>query len=112
MILPTTPAKILEACKVNYHHNFCVRENKRIYYNDAIPDVIQVGEHQFVERHVIELWINSMVVFVLVYTMLHSQAIINLLQGGNLDSPSSQIMFGMGSSSCVFLRTFMLESKH
>ncbi len=60
--MSATSAEIIEACKVNYHHNFCIQENKRIYYDNTIPDVIQVGEHQFVERRVIELWINSMVV--------------------------------------------------
>ena len=49
-------------CKVNYHHNFYIFQGRRIYYSTGIPDVIQVGEHQFVERKVIELWITLMVV--------------------------------------------------
>ena len=49
----------LLGCKVNYHHNFRVHEGQRIYY-DEIPDLIQVGEHQFAERKLIDLWILMM----------------------------------------------------
>jgi hypothetical protein len=48
-----------EACKTNYHNNFRVTDGQRIYY-DTIPDVIQVGEHQFVERRVIKMWRTNM----------------------------------------------------
>ncbi|KAF8968974.1 hypothetical protein BDZ97DRAFT_1654410 [Flammula alnicola] len=51
-----------EKCNVNYHHNFYIHQGRRIYYGTGIPDVIQVGEHQFVERKVIELWTTLMVV--------------------------------------------------
>ncbi|KAF8890918.1 hypothetical protein BD779DRAFT_1610685 [Infundibulicybe gibba] len=47
-----------ESCNVNYHHDYRVVKNRRIYY-DGIPDILQVGEHQFVERRLIELWITS-----------------------------------------------------
>ncbi|EDR07736.1 uncharacterized protein LACBIDRAFT_298235 [Laccaria bicolor S238N-H82] len=50
-----------EKCKVNYHSNFHVHQGKRVYYG-GIPDVIQVGEHQFVEHKVVELWVTLMVV--------------------------------------------------
>jgi hypothetical protein len=33
----------------------------RTYY-DGLPEIIQVGEHQFVERKVINLWITLMMV--------------------------------------------------
>jgi hypothetical protein len=49
------------ACKVNYHHNFWVKDGQCTYY-DGIPNIIQAGEHQFVEHHVVELWINLMLV--------------------------------------------------
>ena len=49
-------------CNINYHHNFYICDGKRIYYDMSIPDIIQVGEHQFVKCKVIELWITSMVV--------------------------------------------------
>ena len=52
----------IKACKVNYHHNFGVRNDQRIYYDNGIPDIIQIGEHQFVECDVVKLWITSMVV--------------------------------------------------
>ncbi|KAF8797810.1 hypothetical protein BYT27DRAFT_7228805 [Phlegmacium glaucopus] len=46
-------------CDVNYHHNFRVFKGQRIYH-DTLPDIIQVGEHQFVERKLINLWISMM----------------------------------------------------
>lgn len=47
------------ACKTNYHYNFKVFEGERTYYG-GVPDIIQVGEHQFVERPVIEMWLALM----------------------------------------------------
>lgn len=32
------------------------------YYDHSIPDIIQVSEHKFIERKVIDLWINLMMV--------------------------------------------------
>jgi hypothetical protein len=46
-------------CDINYHHNFRVFNGERIYY-DNLPDIIQVGEHQFVERKLIDVWISMM----------------------------------------------------
>lgn len=62
-ILITTVAHTgnVEECKVNYHSNFYVHQGRRVYYG-GIPDIIQVGEHQFVERKVVELWVTLMVV--------------------------------------------------
>jgi len=48
-------------CRIDYHHNFFVKDKQRVYY-DAMPDIIQAGEHQFVERKVIEQWIHQMLV--------------------------------------------------
>lgn len=47
------------ACQINYHHNYKVFEDKRMYYG-GISDIIQVGEHQFVERQVIQMWMSLM----------------------------------------------------
>ena len=47
------------ACKTNYHHNFQVYQGWRTYYG-GIPDILQVGEHQFVERPVVEMWLTMM----------------------------------------------------
>lgn len=52
---------LLSGCRINYHHNFRIENGQRIYHN-GIPDVIQVGEHQFIERRVVDLWINMMLV--------------------------------------------------
>ncbi|KAF8236156.1 hypothetical protein L208DRAFT_1019439, partial [Tricholoma matsutake] len=48
-------------CKINYHHSFCIEGSRQIYYN-GIPDVIQVGEHQFVEWKVINMFMTLMLV--------------------------------------------------
>lgn len=45
---------------MNYHHNFAVKNGTRMYYGNHIPNMIQVGEHQFVEKRVIDLWISMM----------------------------------------------------
>ena len=49
------------ACKINHHHNYSIKNGQHTYYDD-IPDIIQVGEHQFVGCRVIHLWINLMLI--------------------------------------------------
>lgn len=44
---------------MNYHHNFYVFQGRRIYY-DGIPNILQIGEHQFAERRLVEWWISMM----------------------------------------------------
>ncbi|KAL4263779.1 hypothetical protein AB1N83_006099 [Pleurotus pulmonarius] len=53
-----------ERCRINYHHNFWVKDGKRHYYNftSTLPGIIQVGEHQFVEWVVVETWKTLMLV--------------------------------------------------
>jgi hypothetical protein len=46
-------------CNTNYHNNFSVHNGRRTYYSGK-PTFIQVGEHQFVEDRVVELWTNQM----------------------------------------------------
>ncbi|KAJ6525243.1 hypothetical protein DFH09DRAFT_936833 [Mycena vulgaris] len=48
-------------CHARYYPNYVVRDGVRIYY-DQIPDAIQVGEHQYVERAVLNLFINLMLI--------------------------------------------------
>jgi hypothetical protein len=48
-------------CNTNYHHNFHVKDGIRIYYY-GVPDVVQIGEHQFAEKRLIQLWITLMLV--------------------------------------------------
>lgn len=43
------------ACNTNYHYNFFVRSGVRHYYG-GMPAFVQVGEHQFVQREVLELF--------------------------------------------------------
>lgn len=47
-------------CRRNYHHNYYVEDGKRIYYG-GLPQYLQVGEHQFVEDKLVEMWIGNMV---------------------------------------------------
>ncbi|KAJ7699251.1 hypothetical protein B0H17DRAFT_926597 [Mycena rosella] len=47
--------------KARYYPNYVVRDGIRIYY-DKIPDAIQVAGHQYVERAVLNLFINLMLI--------------------------------------------------
>ena len=57
----THPTPLPLECQTNYHHNFKVKDGVRTYYNE-IPSIIQVGEHQFAEKRLIQLWITMMLV--------------------------------------------------
>lgn len=50
-----------EGCKSRYYPNYVVRDGIRTYY-DKIPDAIQVGNHQYVEQTVLNLFINLMLI--------------------------------------------------
>ncbi|KAA1479415.1 hypothetical protein DENSPDRAFT_862025 [Dentipellis sp. KUC8613] len=47
-------------CHINYHNNFYVHDGRRIYYTNHIPEYLQVGEHHFVERRLVNIWIVQM----------------------------------------------------
>ncbi|KAJ3499227.1 hypothetical protein NMY22_g19532 [Coprinellus aureogranulatus] len=49
------------SCNVNYHHNFSVHQGQRTYYQE-IPEILQIGEHQFAEVRLINLWTTTMLV--------------------------------------------------
>ena len=49
---------ILE-CKTNYHNNYSVCGGVRTYFG-GVPDLIQVGEHQFIETALINTWVDLM----------------------------------------------------
>jgi hypothetical protein len=51
----------LQACNMNYHHNFHIKDGIRTY-SDSILDIIPIGEHQFAEKRLIQLWITLMLV--------------------------------------------------
>jgi hypothetical protein len=59
MILPNLLTPNQNPCKINYHHDYQVFNGQRIYY-DTVPDIIQVGEHQFAEQKLINMWISMM----------------------------------------------------
>ncbi|GJE98851.1 hypothetical protein PsYK624_150880, partial [Phanerochaete sordida] len=48
-----------DKCKRDYHHNYYVEEGKRHYY-DEVPEMFEVGEHQFVDRRLVLHWMSSM----------------------------------------------------
>ncbi|KAJ7353282.1 hypothetical protein DFH08DRAFT_987489 [Mycena albidolilacea] len=48
-------------CKTTYHNNYSVCNGVRTYYA-GIPNAIQVGEHQYVEREVLGLFIGLMLI--------------------------------------------------
>ncbi|KAJ7351332.1 hypothetical protein DFH08DRAFT_957652 [Mycena albidolilacea] len=50
-----------EGCHARYYPNYVVRDGIRTYY-DKIPDAIQVGEHQYVDRTVLKLFLNLMLI--------------------------------------------------
>ncbi|KAJ6602853.1 hypothetical protein DFH09DRAFT_1470889 [Mycena vulgaris] len=50
-----------EDCNTNYQYEFSVHKGVRTYYG-GIPKYIQVGEHQFVDRKLVGMWISLMLV--------------------------------------------------
>ncbi|KAJ7629156.1 hypothetical protein DFH06DRAFT_1141160 [Mycena polygramma] len=48
-------------CRAPYYPNYVVRDGVLIYH-DRIPNEIQVGEHQYIERTVLNLFLNLMLI--------------------------------------------------
>ena len=46
-------------CNTNYHHDYTVKDDVRTYYTGVL-DVVHFGDHQFVERKVLNLFIGLM----------------------------------------------------
>jgi hypothetical protein len=46
-------------CQTSYHKNFSVHDGQRTYY-PGVPELIQIGEHQFVEVTVVKTWCAEM----------------------------------------------------
>ena len=51
--------RIKPGCKTSYYHNYSVHNRERHYYQ-GVPEFLEVGDHQFVERRLVELWITLM----------------------------------------------------
>ncbi|KAF7307966.1 hypothetical protein MKEN_01158100 [Mycena kentingensis (nom. inval.)] len=49
-----------QSCGAAFHNNFAVKGGTRTYYHSTVPDYMQVGEHQFVERKLAGLWVSLM----------------------------------------------------
>ncbi|PBK85238.1 hypothetical protein ARMGADRAFT_1048099 [Armillaria gallica] len=47
------------ACGTIYHHEYCIQQGTHSYYDD-IPDVLQIREHYYAERRLIESWRSNM----------------------------------------------------
>lgn len=45
-------------CKTDYHLDFYVKNERRFYYDNP-PDIFQIADHQFIERHLIDMWRTS-----------------------------------------------------
>lgn len=43
-------------CQTAYYHNYFVKNGMRHYYDGTLPEILQVGEHQFVEKKVVNMW--------------------------------------------------------
>ncbi|KAF7372143.1 hypothetical protein MVEN_00073200 [Mycena venus] len=48
-------------CRTTYHNNYSVHERVCTYYQ-GVPDAIQVGAHQYVEREVLSLFVGLMLI--------------------------------------------------
>jgi hypothetical protein len=48
----------LADCNTDYHLDFSVKNDRRFYYDD-IPDILQIADHQFIERGLIHMWRTS-----------------------------------------------------
>ncbi|KAA1474355.1 hypothetical protein DENSPDRAFT_840923 [Dentipellis sp. KUC8613] len=53
-----------EHCKISYFNNYAVADGIRTYYASEIPEYLQIGEHRYVERRLINYWILQMLVSV------------------------------------------------
>lgn len=87
-------------CDVNYHNNYRVHQGRRIYY-DGIPCILQIGEHQFAEIKLVNMWIAMMLLSwtsatncARIYNMVFSSYSINWNLAGwqfNLEVTSDQV---------------------
>jgi CxC5 like cysteine cluster associated with KDZ transposases len=50
---------IILECKTNYHNNYSVCGGVRTYFG-GVPDLSQIGEHQFIETALINTWVDLM----------------------------------------------------
>lgn len=46
-------------CNTDYHNNYSLHNGIRTYY-EGVPDLIQIGEHQFAERSLVQHWVDLM----------------------------------------------------
>jgi CxC5 like cysteine cluster associated with KDZ transposases len=51
----------IDSCTTSYHDNYSVNAEFRTYYG-GVPNLIQVGEHQFIKKRVVNLFIGMMLV--------------------------------------------------
>jgi hypothetical protein len=56
-----TQSFFTQGCNTSYHANYSVTGGVRNYYA-GVPEVVQVGEHQYIERKVVEMFVNLMLI--------------------------------------------------
>ena len=54
-------ADLYLGCRYSYQNNYSVHRGVHYYYG-GIPDYIQVSEHQFVEKKLVGMWVDMMLV--------------------------------------------------
>lgn len=64
-------------CYTSYHNNYSVCDGQRMY-SPGIPELIQIGEHQFVEVAVVKMWRTEMLFGWYVYLNFDDKNVINI----------------------------------
>jgi hypothetical protein len=73
-----TFADLYLGCRYSYQNNYSVHRGVRYYYG-GIPDYIQVSEHQFVEKKLVGMWVDMMLVgWLVVFFSASDNCSINL----------------------------------
>ena len=92
---------------MNYHHNYRVHQNQRIYY-DGILEILQIGEHQFAELKLVNMWIMMML---LSWTSATNCArIYNMSFSVNITMPPAGWQFNLAVTSDQVYDAFTILS--
>ncbi|PPR04238.1 hypothetical protein CVT24_013321 [Panaeolus cyanescens] len=49
------------SCKTTYHNNYSVKDGIRTYYG-GVPDIIEIGKHQFIGKNVANMFMSLMLI--------------------------------------------------
>lgn len=92
---------------MNYHHNYCVYQGQWIYYN-GIPEILQIGEHQFAELKLVNMWIMIMLLSWMSAT--NCAHIYNMSFSGNSARPPASWQFNLALTSDQVYDAFTILS--